>query len=415
MPSPADPSGLDGARLLQRLDELAEIGRIPGRPGTTRLAWSVEDRAARDLLAGWVTAPGITVAVDAVGTLTVEWPGQVDDLPPLVVGSHLDTVIDAGPLDGAYGTVAAFEIVNELAGVGERMRHPVRAVAWANEEGVVAAPFTGSRVAAGVAVDLETPGPDGCTVAERLRDAGGNTAGIAAAAWAPVAAYLELHIEQGPVLHDCGDPIGIVTAITGSRRGTVTVTGRANHAGTTPMHLRRDALVAAAPLVAIVEELATKGPADVATVGSLVVDPGSGNVVPGRVTLTYDIRSVDDGNADQALLLLHQAAARIEASTANPVTVVPTSSTAAVATDGRLRAAIADAARALGLASRELPSGAGHDAQHLAALGPMGMIFVPSTDGLSHHPDEATPPERLVDGACVLLAALRLADARLDP
>jgi beta-ureidopropionase / N-carbamoyl-L-amino-acid hydrolase len=206
-----------------------------------------------------------------------------------------------------------------------------------------------------------------------------------------------------------------VTGIIGLRRGTITVDGVANHAGTTPMDRRRDALLAAVPIIQMVERLATDGPADVATVGTLTVHPGNANVVPGRVTLTYDIRSLEDDYSDAAVDLLRAGIEGVAEATGTTIALSPTASTAAVRTDPILRDAVRDAARELGLTSAELASGAGHDAQHVAALGPIGMIFVPSIGGLSHNPGEVTAAADLVAGAATLLAALRLADARVDP
>jgi hydantoinase/carbamoylase family amidase len=405
---------IDAARLLQRLETLARSAPTDGGDGVTRLAWSPADISARILIQRWMLEVGVTTTVDAAGNLMADWPGSQPGLAPLVTGSHLDTVGNGGTLDGAYGTVTGFEVVAALAARGERLRHPLRAVAWANEEGVVAPPFTGSRVAAGTPVDVSARGPDGLTLADRLRATGGDPAGLKAAAWPPIAAYLELHIEQGPVLDAAGDPIGVVTGITGLRRGTITVNGTANHAGTTPMHRRRDALLAAAPIVTLVARLATDGPADVATVGALTVHPGNVNVVPGRVTLTYDVRSLDDERSDLALARLRAELEGVGERTGTTVTLSPVASIAAVPTDPRLQAVIHDAAAGLGLAATDLASGAGHDAGHVAALGPMGMIFVPSVGGLSHNPAEATAAADLAAGAETLMAALRLADDRLD-
>ena len=383
--------------------------------GVTRLAWSPADLAARALVAAWLAEAGIEATTDAAGNVMAEWPGTTPGLSALVTGSHLDTVGNGGPLDGAYGAVAAFEVVVALAEAGEHLRHPVRAVAWVNEEGVVAPPFTGSRVAAGAKLDTDAPGADGVTLADRLRSAGGDPDDLTGAAWSAIAGYIELHIEQGPVLDATDCPIGVVTGIIGLRRGTITVTGTANHAGTTPMHQRRDALLAAAPIIGCVERLATEGPADVATVGSLTVHPGNANVVPGRVTLTYDIRSLDDERTDAAITRLGAEIEGIAEATGTTIALSPTSSSSAVLTDPLLRDAVRDGATGFGLATTDLASGAGHDAQHVAALGPIGMIFVPSIGGLSHNPGEVTAAADLVAGAATLLAALRLADARIDP
>lgn len=413
-------TSLDTDRVLETLRILAESasgsssGSGPRMSGVTRLAWSEADLRGRGVLAGIVGRAGLETVTDAVGNVTAEWSGTDADLPPIVMGSHLDTVVEAGALEGAYGTVAAFEIVAALAEAGEHLRHPVRAVAWVNEEGVVAPPFTGSLVATGEPVDLEVEGPDDVTLGARIRAAGGSPELIPAAAWGPIAGYLELHVEQGPVLDSLDVGIGVVTGITGGRRGTITVVGRANHAGTTPMHLRRDALVAALPLVTAVEDLATTGLVEVATVGSFVVRPGVGNVVPGRVVMTYDIRSLDDAACDKAIDALRRAVAGVAGSRSVTVSLHQLSASAAVPTHPVLQEIVAEAAAGLGLASVELGSGAGHDAQNLAAIAPTGMIFVPSTGGLSHQADQTTPPEQLADGARTLLGALRLADARLD-
>jgi hydantoinase/carbamoylase family amidase len=405
---------IDGALLLGHLDELSACGRTPGG-GVTRLAWSVEDVAARGMVTGWLGGTGVRARLDAAGNLIAELPGEQAGLAPLAIGSHLDTVVDGGRLDGAYGTVAAFEIIAALAACGERLRHPLRAVAWANEEGVTAPPFTGSRAAAGMPVDLEAVGPDGRRLRERIAQAGGDPACFAGAAWDSLAGYLELHIEQGPVLDQLAVPIGVVTGITGTRWGWVRFEGQANHAGTTPMHLRADALVAAAHAVLAVERLATDGPASVATSGVIQAHPGNANVIAGRSAVSFDVRSMDEAALDAALSRLCAEVEGIANLTGTTAVMSTDLSSCAVHVDPVLRSAVADAASQLGYPSTELASGAGHDAQHLARLGPIGMIFVPSVGGVSHHPAERTDPGHLVAGAEVLLSTLRLADEHLDP
>lgn len=403
---------VDGDRLLARLRVLADSAPS-GNGGVTRLAWSEEDIRARALLAGWAVDAGLVVRTDAVGNLIAELAGRRPGLAPLASGSHLDTVVDGGPLDGAYGVVAAFEVAGALANAGERLDHPLRAVAWVNEEGVVAPPFTGSSVAAGGALDLEALGPDGLSLAERIVTTGGDPAGLPGAAWPALAGYLELHIEQGPVLEASGVGIGKVTGITGMRRGWVTLQGAADHAGTTPMTLRRDALVAAAHVVLAIRALATEGAAEVATAGIVEVKPGNMNVVPGSARISFDVRGVDDAALGGSVDRLRQEVREIAVEHGVTAAISLSSSSAAVQTDAALSAAIHDAASARGHLVAELPSGAGHDAQHVAALGPVGMIFVPSIGGVSHSPSEATAPDDLVAGAVVLLDALRLADERL--
>jgi hydantoinase/carbamoylase family amidase len=406
-------AAVDGARLLRRLDDLAQVGADAG--AVTRLAWSAEERQATELVAGWARQVGATVTVDAAGSLIAERPGTGPG-PALVTGSHLDTVVRGGTLDGAYGVVAGIEVLAALEETGTRLRHPVRVVAYVNEEGVMAPPFTGSRALVGAFNDdeLGAIGPDGRTLADRLRQAGGDPAGLSGAVWrGPVAATVELHIEQGPVLDTAAIPIGVVTAITGQRRGVIRVKGAANHAGTTPMTHRRDALVAAAHIVLAVEALARAGPADVATVGRLEPRPNVGNVIAGEVELSFDVRAADDGDGDAALKELHERLAAIAAATATDVSLETLPATPAVTTDARLRAMIAAAAAARGLRSVELPSGAGHDTAHLARLGPVGMIFVPSTGGVSHQAAESTTPDALVLGAEILFDVLRRADDEL--
>jgi allantoate deiminase len=407
-------AGIDGDRLLARLDQLAASAASPGG-GVTRLAWSEQDVRDRALVAGWLEEAGIVARTDAVGNLIAEIGGADPGAAPLVTGSHLDTVHQGGPLDGAYGVVAGVEALSALTTKGRApLYHPVRLAVWANEEGVVAPPFTGSRSVAGTVPDVALVGVDGWTLAERITSGGGAPAHLATARWEQVAGYVELHIEQGPVLDRAGLEIGVVTGITACQRGWLTVTGQANHAGTTPMDARQDALVAAAHLVLAVQALAsgTGAIAHAATVGNLEVAPGNLNVVPGRARVGYDLRSVDDAGCTEALKRLDRAAAEIAGQTGTHISRRPSSSSSAVPTDDRWRAIVAHVAAARGLSHTDLASGAGHDAQHLAPLGPIGMVFVPSIDGVSHSPAEATSARHLVAGAEVLLDALCLADKR---
>jgi hydantoinase/carbamoylase family amidase len=403
---------VDGGRLLDRLDQLASIGSGSGA-GITRLAWSPEDREAQSLVGTWATAAGASLHIDPAGNLIAERPGSRGGAEPIVTGSHLDTVIGAGSLDGAYGVVAGIEVLACLAEQGLVLDHPLRVVAFSNEEGVVAPPFTGSRAISGgfVESELSSPGPDGRTLASRLLDAGLDPAAVSRARWSEsVTAAIELHIEQGPVLDHAGVGIGAVTGITGQRRGSIRVTGHANHAGTTPMGARHDALVAAAQVVLGVQALATAGPADVATVGRLDTKPGVPNVVPGEVVLSVDVRTLDEAAGDLAIQRLRTHLAEIARATGTTIELDVSPPTRAVLTDPELRSMVIESAERRGLGCMELPSGAGHDAAHLARLGPMAMIFVPSIAGISHNAAETTPPEALVAGVQVLLDVIRRAD-----
>jgi hydantoinase/carbamoylase family amidase len=408
---------VDGPRLLRRLEELAAIG-ADGPRGITRLAWSPEDRGAVRLVAEWAGEAGATVWTDDVGNLIAERAGSFTGARPLVTGSHLDTVVRAGPLDGAYGVVAGVEILAALESASVALRHPLRVVAYANEEGVVAPPFTGSRAIVGevATTELASVGPDGLTLADRLRGAGCDPSGLAAAIWqTPVAATVELHIEQGPVLDLSGIGVGVVTAITAQRRGSITISGEANHAGTTPMEARRDALVAAADLVLAIERLGADGPANVATVGRLQAFPGVANVVPGRAEMSFDIRAIDDSRCAEAVARLRERATAIQTERGLSITIDELPPTPAVPTDEGLRGIIAAVAAASDLQTLEMASGAGHDCAHLARLGPVAMVFVPSVAGVSHNASETTPPDALLNGAAVLLGTLLRADEVLDP
>lgn len=423
-PPPGNP-GLDGPRLLARLDELAAVGGQPSG-GVTRLAYSADDVAGRDLVAGWMAEAGLAVDVDAacnlIGRLAPS-PSPPHDpdgdaeggpvLPPLVVGSHLDTVVDGGRLDGAYGVVAAVEAVAALSAAGHRWRHPVAVVAFANEEGAAGTDgFDGSRAIAGRPNPMGSTDRHGVPLGQRLDGAGGRSGDQASAAWpGPVGAFLELHIEQGPVLDEAGIPIGVVTGITGRRSLDIVIEGRANHAGTTPMDLLRDALAAAARAILAVEALAAPGGlVRVATTGTVEVWPDVRNVVPGRARLGVDVRDLDDTRLDRAVASLAATLDGIATATGTAITVTTDGAQPPAPAGESLMALLEEVAGERGLAHLRLASGAGHDAQVMAALGPMAMLFVPSRHGVSHSPREHTDPADLVAGAEVLALAL----ARLD-
>jgi N-carbamoyl-L-amino-acid hydrolase len=408
---------VDGQRLLRRLAELAAIGADPAG-GVTRLAYTPEDVTARDLVADWLRTTGATVTVDAAGNLVGVVDGREDRLGALATGSHLDTVVRAGPLDGAYGVVAAVEVAQALVDGGLRLRHPLRIIAFSNEEGSRGTPgMVGSCALAGRPLDLEALDDDGVSLAERLRDVRGVPERLADCAWRPreVAGFIELHIEQGPVLERGGHRVGVVTAITGRVGVELVIRGEPRHAGTTPMTARRDALVAAAHLVLAVERLARAGAVRVATTGRLEARPGVRNVVPGAAVVSAELRDDAARRLSTAVEELRRQARRAATLTGCTVEVSVGQVVEPVATDPVLRGCVAEAARALDLSASELPSGAGHDAQVVADVAPVAMAFVPSRAGVSHAPEEATDDADLIAGARLLLTALLLADARLDP
>ncbi|TDC79577.1 M20 family metallo-hydrolase [Streptomyces hainanensis] len=408
---------VDGARLLRRIDRFSRIGGAEDG-GVTRMGFSEADREARARLVSEARAAGLETSVDAGGnvfisrsTVRPKSPAR----PRILIGSHLDTVANGGRLDGAYGVLAGLEVLQCLAESGTVTGCDVVVVAFANEEGALfPQPFWGSMVLAGRLDALPSEPRDhaGRPLREALALAGGDLSDLASAVWAPdsVVGYLELHVEQGPVLERLGLPIGVVDSITGRTQLTVEVTGVAGHAGTSPMEGRRDPLVAAAEAVLSVERLAREDRlCRVATVGWLEVTANSPNTIPGCVRFSVDIRDSDSAGlaaAEQALrATLADLAERREVRIAIEVAV----RTDRVRTDPRLRQEIAAAAADLGLACEAMPSGAGHDAQVVADIAPVGMIFVPSVDGVSHVPAERTAPEHLTAGAEVLLrTVLRL-------
>lgn len=407
---------IDRERLLARLAQLAAIGATP-RGGVTRLAYSPEDVAARDLVASWMQEAGLQTHVDAAANL-IGASATMGEGDCLVMGSHLDTVVDGGHLDGAYGVVAAVEVAATLAESGVALGHALRLVAFSDEEGANGTPgMLGSQAIAGVVdpYELDRLDDEGVRMSARIFAAGGAPEQIGTAAWpaGAIAAYLELHIEQGPVLAATDLAIGVVEAITGRGTVEVTVTGNANHAGTTPMDLRQDAMTAAAEVVLAVERLALDGHVRVATSGHLKVSPNVRNVVAGSVGLGLDLRDVDNSRIDAAIARLRTVVAEIAERRAVDISVVEGQSVTAMPCDPAIVDEVEQAAATLSLPSVRLPSGAGHDAQVIARMAPIGMIFVPSRGGVSHNPAEHTEPEALVAGAEVLLQSLLAADRRL--
>jgi N-carbamoyl-L-amino-acid hydrolase len=400
----------DGERLLADLGHLAGIGAEPGG-GVSRVAYSAADVEARAWVADALAGLGAEVRRDEALNVIGRWPGLQAGLRPIALGSHTDSVPGGGRYDGALGVVAAIACVRALRAAGIRLRHPVEVIDFAAEEATLGAGTLGSQAMAG-RLDpdvLAQPAWDGRPVADRLRQAGLDPRDLGRAARPPgcLAAYLELHVEQGGTLEAAGVPIGVVEGIVGIRRQAVTFAGRANHAGTTPMADRRDALVMAAPFVLGVRDVAVAAGV-VGTVGTLRLQPGAANVIPGRVELGVEVRGLDERVLDRVEAELAALAVR------HGGELRRTSAKPAVRCDPALVEALEAACAAVGLAHRRMASGAGHDAMVLGELGPSAMLFVPSRGGISHSPEEFTEPERCVDGARVLLRALCELDERLD-
>jgi N-carbamoyl-L-amino-acid hydrolase len=382
----------------------------------TRLAYSPEDQVGRALVAGWMQDAGLTVHEDAATNLIGTRSGRSGRI--LMTGSHLDSVKEAGHLDGAYGVVAAIEVADALQRGDIELAHTFVVVGFSNEEGAWGTPgMTGSHALVGRLKPewLQARDLEGITLAERIAATGGQPDGVGPASidMSDVAGFIELHIEQGPILQGSGIDIGVVRAITGRDGIELEISGVANHAGTTPMDDRHDAAVAAAHVVLAVKSLADEDRVRVATVGILQIGPGSSNVIPSRATLNIEMRDADDRRVAGALEELLVRIADITAATNTTYTYQWVPHVRAVAIDPVLASCVQEAARSLDLSFEDIDSGAGHDAQVLAAAAPVAMIFVPSAEGVSHSAREYTSPEHLVAGAEVLTAALVEADARL--
>ncbi len=398
---------IDAAGLHARLRILGDIGRGPdGR--LSRRAGSDADRAGRDRLVEWMRDLGLEVEVDAIGNVFGTWgrTAAADDAAVVMIGSHIDTVADAGIYDGAYGVAGGLAVIGALRASGVRPGRPVTVAAFTNEEGVAYTPdMMGSLVhvgGLGLAEALASRGQDGLTLGEALQRIG--YAGPMAPGTIRPGCYLELHIEQGPVLEAAGAAIGVVEGVQGISWQRLTIEGEANHAGTTPMHRRRDAALAAARIITFVHELALRsGGSTVATVGSLVLSPGVVNVIPGRAELTVDLRDRDDARLSSADAMLEEFVARLSKETELQIGAERLVRREPVAFDTGLCTRIEAAAAARGFRSRRLVSGAGHDAQMIARIAPAGMIFVPSRNGISHSPLEYTPDDAITAGANVLL------------
>jgi len=403
---------VNDARLHQSLDEMAQIGATPGG-GVTRLALSPEDKAGRDLLRQWMEEANLRVRVDDFGNMIGERAGE-EDLPPLLLASHLDSVRQGGRYDGAYGVLGALEVIRSLNDHQRRTRHPVAVVNWTNEEGVRFEPamLCSGAIAGRFERDYVygRTDRDGHRFEDELRRIG--YAGEEGARPTRAAGYLELHIEQGPILESEEIPVGIVQGIVGITWLDICLTGRADHAGPSPMALRRDALVAAAKLVTGVDAIARATEGAVGTVGRLNVEPNSINTIPGQVVMSVDFRHPSSDVLEALVQQLRQSAAAIEAASGVTIAIDRFWTSEPTPFDSGVLAAVEAAANTLEIATRPLWSSAGHDAKYLQEICPAAMIFVRSRDGLSHCETEFSTLEDLAAGANVLLGAtLQLAGA----
>jgi N-carbamoyl-L-amino-acid hydrolase len=397
---------IDIDRLLWRLDALAEIGPIDGG-GSCRLALTDDDRAGRDLVASWMRELGLDVGVDAIGNVIGTW--EVGTGAPVMTGSHIDTVRTGGRYDGNLGVLAGLEVIETLQRAKLTPRRPIAVGFFTDEEGARFAPdMLGSLVYVG-GLPLEEAhditGIDGARVGSELERIG-YLGPLPCPGPAPHA-FVELHIEQGPLLEADGITIGAVTGVQGISWQEITIVGQSNHAGTTPMHLRRDPCYAAARVTAFVRELArTIGGRQVATVGRLLLHPNLVNVVPAWATMTVDLRNTDADRLSEAEARLAAFVADVARDEQLTVASRVLARFDPVEFDESIVDIVESTSIRRGRSTMRLPSGAGHDAQMLARVCPTGMIFVPSHRGISHNPAEHTDPEHLHAGADVLLEVL---------
>jgi len=397
---------ISGKRVNGHLLALSRFGKNP-EGGVTRVAYSDVDLQGRAYVIQLMRDAGLDVVIDAAGNIVGRRAGADPGKKPIVVGSHIDSVPQGGNYDGDVGSMAAIEVAQSLAEQGVALRHPLEVVIFQNEEGGTVGSMA---ITAGLSNDdLARTTHSGATVREGIRRIGGDPDRLAQAIRKPgdIAAYLELHIEQGGILDAEDVDIGVVEGIVGIKWWDVTIEGFANHAGTTPMAQRRDALLAAARYVDAVSRVARARPGrQVATVGRIQAFPGAYNVIPGKVATSLEIRDLDASVIDAMRQDVQREVEQIAQDTGTTFTFTLTSDTVPAPTDTRVRRTIDEAAARLGLRRKSMPSGAGHDAQEMARLGPIGMIFVPSVGGISHSPREFTRPEDITNGTNVLLHAI---------
>ncbi len=380
-----------GARVMERLAALAAFTDEPG--ALTRLYLSPAHRRAADALRDWFRAFGVEAVVDAVGNVVARYEGEIPGAPALIIGSHIDTVRNAGAYDGNLGVVAALTVVEQLARRGERLPFAIEVVAFGDEEGVrFPITLSGSRALAGTfdSAALDACDQDGISLRGALTAFGCDPLKVGAVARDPkkVLGFIELHIEQGPVLESEDLPVGIVTAINGASRLAVEMRGTAGHAGTVPMALRHDALACAAAAMTIIEDLARSQTGLVATVGRIDARPGAVNVIPGEVSFTIDVRSPDDAQRGRAVADIGSRLAALAQARGIALTIATTHEASACVCDPQVVTQIEHAVKRQGVRPLRLPSGAGHDAMAMASLGPVGMLFVRCEGGISHNPAE---------------------------
>jgi N-carbamoyl-L-amino-acid hydrolase len=394
-------------RLSESINRLAKIGKQPSG-SICRLAFTPEDLQARYLVQQWMIEVGMTVRTDAAGNLIGTYAGTVENAPALATGSHIDTVPSGGCFDGVLGVLAGIEVVRTLRENNLRLNHPIEVIVFTDEESTM----IGCQAIAGTVL-LQSPERYQPKVGESIQTSlemvGGNWDQLLTAkrSRADIAAFIELHVEQGAVLERTGKEIGVVQGVVGMRRKAITITGQANHAGTTPMDMRQDALVAAAQVVLAVRDIARRMPSSpVATVGYLNVLPNAVNIVPGKVELSVDMRDLSNECLEEMLEQLRQDVQAIATETNTKIDIAALLCVEPTLAAPQVQTTIESICQQLGLSYCHLPSRAGHDALEIGRITDMGMIFVPSQAGVSHSEAEYTSPQQCTQGANVLLQTL---------
>ena len=404
------PLRVNGARLNQNLQALAEFGKNP-QGGVSRVAYSEADRQGRAFVMDLMRKAKLDVSIDAAGNIVGRRAGSEKNLPPLLFGSHIDSVPEGGNYDGDVGSIGAIEVAQTLAENNVNTRHPLEVIIFQNEEGGL----IGSAALSGLLTkkELDLVSRSGKTIRDGIKFIGGDPTKLDSVRRKPgsIKGYLELHIEQGGILEQEKIDIGVVEGIVGINWWDVTIEGFANHAGTTAMNNRQDALLAAAKFIEAVNRVVTSVPGrQVGTVGRIQALPGAPNVIPGKVILSLELRDLDAVKIQTLYRQIRTEAARIALASKVTFDFKEINANMPAPTHPIFRRIIDQSAKELGLTTKVMPSGAGHDAQDMARLGPVGMIFIPSVGGISHSPKEFSHPKDIENGANVLLGTVMKLD-----
>ena len=408
-----DKLRINPERLMHRIEKLAEFGKTP-EGGVKRVAFSETDIQSRLYIVDLMKEAGLKVHVDEAGNIIGRMEGSDSSLPPIVSGSHTDTVPHGGKYDGAAGVLCAIESAQVIHENKIKMKHPLEIVVFTDEEGGL----VGSKAWNGTLTHkaLEVVSHSGKTVREGIISLGGNPDNLARVIRkkGDIKAFVELHIEQGRILETKDIDIGVVEGIVGISWWDVIIEGTPNHAGTTPMDMRQDAMIAASYLVLAINKVVTSDPGrQVGTVGRIKAEPGAPNVIPGKVIMSLELRDLSSDKINSLFNKIEKEAQAIAEKTGTKVRFESIEAMAVPApTDPEIRKIIHEASEDLGLSSQFMPSGAGHDAQDMAKIAPTGMIFIPSVGGISHSPKEYSKPEDIVNGANVLLHTILKIDKK---